>query len=198
MSDDVAKQFAQPRIAVRVVAALQHPVDSIIEITPRRFQVSGLEIGLSGSKLFLNAGDQIVDSARCRREQRDPRTGQHVRHWQCVYFGRGWCGRFRRSIDGRLARHMSLHGFLAALIAAAQQCYQQDGGSSSSNREPSPGVLAHSPMVCTTSDRGQCLERYTRGSSRTPRPHGCSTRGPPPVKNRLDRSASEDNIKPYG
>ena len=65
----MVKQCAQSRITVRVVTALEHPIDGVVKIFARRLQVPGLEILLAGGKLFLNFLDQVGFSFRHRRQQ---------------------------------------------------------------------------------------------------------------------------------
>src|SRR5260370_17526599 len=63
------KQFAQPGIAIGVVAALQHPVYGVVEILARGFQMPGLEILLAGGEFFLDLLDQVVLAVRNGSQQ---------------------------------------------------------------------------------------------------------------------------------
>ena len=72
--DHAVKQLAQLRIAVWVVAALEHQVHGFVEIFSRRFQVPGLVVLLAGSEFRLDLGDQIVFAARNLRRQQKERA----------------------------------------------------------------------------------------------------------------------------
>ncbi len=54
------KQLAEFRVAVQVVAALQHPVHGFIEVLARRFQVPGFIVPLPRSEFLFHPGDQIL------------------------------------------------------------------------------------------------------------------------------------------
>ena len=60
---DLMEQLAEARITVGVVAAFEHPVDGVVKIAARGFQVAGLVIGFAGAEFFLNLFDQVVDTA---------------------------------------------------------------------------------------------------------------------------------------
>ena len=47
------KQFAQLRVGVGVVAALQHPIDRVVEVLARGFQVPGFVVLLPGRKFLF-------------------------------------------------------------------------------------------------------------------------------------------------
>jgi len=52
------EELAQLRIAVRVVTALQQPIDRVIEIAARRVQMAGFEILFARRKFFLDLDNQ--------------------------------------------------------------------------------------------------------------------------------------------
>ena len=58
--DHVVKQTAQRRIAIRVIAALQHPVHSVVKVLARCLHVPGFEVLLARGKLFPNFLNQVV------------------------------------------------------------------------------------------------------------------------------------------
>ena len=68
--DNAVKEFAQPRIAVWVVAAFEHPIDGIVKIAARRVEVPGLEVRFACGKLFFDSRDQHVSAIWNRGKQR--------------------------------------------------------------------------------------------------------------------------------
>ena len=51
------EQCAERRIAVRIVAAFEHPIHRVIKVLARGFQVSSLEIVFAGGELLLHPLD---------------------------------------------------------------------------------------------------------------------------------------------
>ena len=92
--DHAMKQLAQLRVAVQVVAALEHPVHGFVKILARRFQVPGLVVLLAGSKFLFDARHQVRFTRGRRRQQRGtrPRCGIHQRQFLCeICGGLGCC-----------------------------------------------------------------------------------------------------------
>jgi len=78
----VVKQLAQLGIAVGVIAAFQHPVDGVVKILARGFEVPGFEILLAGSKFLLHLLDEVVPSGWNRRQQPDVIAEGRILHRQ--------------------------------------------------------------------------------------------------------------------
>jgi hypothetical protein len=113
----LVEQFAQLRIAVRVVAAFEHPVHRIVKIAPRGGQMSRLVIRFSRRELFLHPHDQVFNSARQRLLQVDQRLRRQVPQWQRFdWQSRGLLGRWR----GLQCRHLRLHRPFRRVVAAHQ------------------------------------------------------------------------------
>ncbi len=145
--DDVVKQLAQLGIAVRVIAALQHPVHGIVKILACRFQVAGFEVLLPGRKSFLNLLDQVFPPSGNRRQQRDQRAAgrtcqrQRRESWRSLRLVRS--GRRRQCWDACLDR------LLPRVLAAHKACGEQDRA-----RRDMPSMF-HLPMVKTDLGLGQ-------------------------------------------
>ena len=61
------KEFAQLRVGIRIVTALQHPIDGLVEIPAGRFEVSGLIVLFAGSEFFFDSLDQVLPGIGDRR-----------------------------------------------------------------------------------------------------------------------------------
>ena len=147
---DLMEKLAQPRIAVGVVAALQHPIHGVIKIAPRGFQVAGAVIGFPRSEFLFYFFDQVLDAAGNGRLQRNNGLQSQIPQRERTDIGHGG-GRNLRRVQRRNVRLQRLSGGVVATRQAQQQCkarkYAQPGAKDR--------LVNHFPMVCRALQIGQ-------------------------------------------
>ncbi len=116
---NAVKQLAQFGITIGIVAALQHPIDSVVKIFARFFEMTGFEVLFAGSEFFVDLLDQVVLASRNGGQQPDVMAVRRIHNRQK--------GEFHRDLRGGRWRwsqrqNSRLHGLFSCVFAARQDC----------------------------------------------------------------------------